>query len=91
MDLTPPPNGVGKGLPFEYTPDGIPDMVLDNERDAIEAIFSWKPSDNDIMQLLKSDYIPVRIRELQELSQSGCKLDFNDASQSYILSLKKGS
>lgn len=83
-------NGVGKGLPFEYTLDGIPEKILDNERDAVDAIFSGKPSDDEIMQLLKSDYIPVRIRELQELSQSGYKLDFNDASQSYILSLKKG-
>lgn len=76
--------GIANGKPFEYTLNGIPTDVLDSEHNAIEAIFSGK-SEADIKKILKSDKIPVRLKELQVLQQAGYKLSFDDVNNSYIL------
>ena len=77
-------NGIAKGLPFEYTLNGVPDEIIDNEHEAIEAIFSGK-SDNEIKKILKSKNMPIRMRELKELQKAGYELSFDDVQNSYVL------
>jgi hypothetical protein len=76
--------GIGKGLPFEYTLNGIPLDVIDNERAAINAIFSGQ-TEKEIKQELMSEYLPVRIRELQELKEAGFTANFDEINNSYII------
>ena len=77
-------NGVGKGLTFEYTLDGILSKDIVNERAAIKAIFSDQ-TEEIIKKKLKSDYLPVRMRELQELKNAGFELTFDEMNNSYTL------
>ena len=76
--------GIGKGLPFEYTLNGILAKDIGNERAAIKAIFSDQ-TEEIIKRKLKSDYLPVRMRELQELKNAGFDLVFNEIDNSYSL------
>jgi hypothetical protein len=76
--------GVGKGLPFEYTLNGILAKDIGNERAAIKAIFSDQ-TEETIKRKLKSDYLPVRMRELQELKNAGFDLTFDEMNNSYSL------
>ena len=76
--------GIAKGLPFEYTLDGIPAKDIVNERAAIKAIFSGQ-TEEIIKKKLRSDYLPVRLRELQELKNAGFDLTFDEINNSYIL------
>jgi len=78
--------GIDKGLPFEYTLNGIPATIIDNEHDAVQAIFSGQ-ADAEIMRILESNYIPIRMKELQELQKAGYELAFDEAANSYILVL----
>lgn len=77
-------NGIEKSLPFEYTLNGVPDEIIENEHKAIDAIFAGK-SDSEIKQILKAKNVPIRMKELQELKKAGYELSFDDASNSYIL------
>jgi hypothetical protein len=76
--------GIGKGLPFEYTLNGVPLDVLDNERAAIKAIFSGL-TEKEIKQELMSDYLPVRMKELLELKKGGFTAIFDEMNNSYII------
>ena len=77
---------IDKGLPVEYTLNGIPATIIDNERAAVGAIFSSK-TDAEIMRILKLDYMPIRMKELQELQKAGYELAFDETTNSYILSM----
>ena len=81
--------GINKELPFEYTLNGVPTMKIDRERDAIEAIFSDNPTNEEIMELLRSDYMPIRVMELQELQKAGYEFIFDEINNSYIFTLRK--
>jgi hypothetical protein len=78
--------GIAKGLPFEYTLNDIPIDDIAKEKTAVRAIFSGK-TDEVIKQILRSDYMPVRMKELQELQQAGYDLTFDEVTNSYILIL----
>jgi hypothetical protein len=75
---------IDKGLPIEYSLNGLGTKLTDNEHAAIDAIFSGK-SDGEIMEKLDSDYIPIRMKELQELKIAGYELSFDETTDSYIL------
>lgn len=78
--------GIDKGLPFEYTLNGISPNILNNEHAAIQAIFSGK-ADEEIMRALQSTYLPIRMKELQELQKAGYEFTFDEVANSYILIL----
>jgi len=75
--------GIDKGLPFEYTLNGIPADNITQESAAIRAIFSGK-SDAEIMDILQSEYMPIRMKELQELQKAGYEFTFDNVNKSYI-------
>jgi hypothetical protein len=76
--------GIDKGLPFEYTLNGIPTDKILNEGRAVEAIFAGA-TDEEIMRILRSDYVPVRMKELKELQKAEYKITFDDVNNSFIL------
>ena len=78
--------GINKGLPFEYTLNGVPTESAMTELTAVQAIFSGKP-DKEIMRILKSDYLPIRMKELQELQKAGYEFVFDEINNSYIFTL----
>jgi hypothetical protein len=78
--------GIDKGLPFEYTLDGVPSRDVLNEQNAIQLIFSGK-TDEEIKRALRLDYIPVRMKELQELQKADYMFVFDEISNSFIISL----
>jgi hypothetical protein len=78
--------GIDKGLPFEYTLNGVPSNILDNEHAAVEAIFSGQ-SEAEIREVLELEYMPIRMKELQELQKVGYELTFDEVTNSYILML----
>ncbi len=78
--------GIDKGLPFEYSLNGIPTDNILKEQVAVRAIFSGKP-DAEIMDILQSKYMPIRMKELQELQKAGYEFTFDKATNSYILIL----
>ena len=75
--------GIRKGQPFEYTLNGVPDTLLESDQAAIRAIFSGKTSDQ-ITDIFDGGYIPVRIREIQELQKAGYRYTFDEIKNSYI-------
>ena len=77
-------NGIAKGLPFEYTLNGIPTDAITQESAAVRAIFSGR-SDTEIMDILQTDYLSVRIKELQELQKAGYEFTFDNVNKSFIL------
>ena len=76
--------GIAKGKPFEYTLNGIPNNTIDNEIEAVEAIFSGK-TEAQIKEILESKNMPIRMRELQELHKAGYEFTFDSVNNSYIL------
>jgi len=76
--------GIAKGKPFEYTLNGIPVDAISKEQAALRAIFSGK-SDTEVMDILELEYVPIRIKELQELKKAGYEYTFDNVSKSYIL------
>jgi hypothetical protein len=79
-------SGIAKGKPFEYTLNGIPSDSFIKEGDAVEAIFAGA-TDAEIMRVLRSDYLPIRMKELKELQKAGYQYVFDEATNSYILTL----
>jgi hypothetical protein len=78
--------GIAKGLPFEYTLNDIKPTKIADEKKAIEALFAGA-TDTEIMKLLKSNYMPVRMKELQELLKAGYDFSFDQATSSYVFIL----
>jgi hypothetical protein len=77
-------NGIDKGLPFEYTLEGIPVKDVLQEKEAVELIFAGK-TDTEIMKELEIEYISIRWRELRELQNAGYNFMFDEANNSFIL------
>jgi hypothetical protein len=77
-------SGIDKNLPFEYSLNGIPEDKINKEMQALEAVFSGA-TNTQIMNILKTDYVPVRIKELQTLQKAGYELTFDEITNSYIL------
>jgi hypothetical protein len=75
--------GINKGLPFEYTLNGVPSDTVSKELTALQALFSGK-TDDQIMRILKTDYMPIRMKELQELQKAGYEFTFDRLNNSYI-------
>ena len=76
-------NGIEKGLPFEYTLRGIDLDNLDAEKNAIEAI--WKGANEiEIKSLLQTDYLPVRMKELKTLYESGYQISYDSIVDTFI-------
>ncbi len=78
--------GIDKGLPFEYTLEGIPADNILKEQNAVQLIFSGA-TDSEIKQALRLDYLPVRMKELQELKNVGYDFVFDEIANTFILSL----
>ena len=76
-------SGIEKGLPFEYTLDGIELDNLDSEKSAVEAIWTGA-STAEITSLLKSDYLPVRMKELKVLYEAGYQVSFDITRDTFI-------
>jgi hypothetical protein len=76
--------GINNGLPFEYTLNGVPVDTINKEQAAVRAIFSGK-SDAEIMDILQLDYMPIRMKEIQELEKAGYEFTFDKVSNSYVL------
>jgi hypothetical protein len=79
-------NGIDKGLPFEYTLEGIPANNILKEKNAVQLIFSGA-TDTELKQVLKLDYVPVRVKELQELQRAGYQFVFDEINNSFIVGL----
>ena len=77
--------GIDKGLPFEYTLNGIPIDKIDTEVAVVEAIFSGA-TEKELIGLLRVDELPVRIKEIQELQKAGYEYLFDELTNSFILS-----
>ncbi len=77
---------IDKGLPFEYTLEGIPAKDILNEQSAVQIVFSGG-SNLEIMQALNLKYVPIRIKELQELENAGYKFVFDETGNSFIFDL----
>ena len=75
--------GISKGLPFEYS-YGIPVEKIETEQQAIEAIFSGA-TNSEVIDILKTDYLPVRIKEIQELQKAGYEFTFDEITNSFFL------
>jgi hypothetical protein len=79
--------GVEKGLPFEYTLEGLPYDKVELDESAIEKI--WEGGENtdeiyaNIKYALGVDKIPVRLRELVELYSAGYTYSFDATTNSY--------
>lgn len=77
-------NGIDKGLPFEYTLNGIPTKNNLDEGNAVEAIFAGA-TDAEIKDILKVKSVPIRMKELMELKKAGYQYVFDESKNSYIL------
>jgi hypothetical protein len=77
-------NGIAKGLPFEYTLNGVSAEKILNEETAVDAIFAGA-TDEEIMDILDLEYMPIRMKELQELQKAEYGFTFDNVSNSYIL------
>jgi hypothetical protein len=82
-------NGIAKGLPFEYTLNGIKPDDIELETDAIEKI--WESGDDidtiyaNVKEALDSDYVPIRMKELIELRSAGYTYSFDEVTNSFVL------
>ena len=78
--------GVAKGLPFEYSLNGVLAKDKNNEFYAVQKLFSGA-TDEQIMKALGTGYLPVRARELQVMKEAGYDFLFDESTNSYILTL----
>jgi hypothetical protein len=77
---------IDKGLPIEYALNGIPVKDIAKESNAVEAIFAGA-TNKELMETLELDYLPIRMKELQELQKAGYEFAFDETTSSYILSM----
>jgi hypothetical protein len=80
-------NGIDKGLPFEYTLEGIPSDNIFMEKEVVNLIFSGA-SDAEIKSALRVNKLSIRWQELKELQQAGYEFTFDEAKDSFIFSAK---
>jgi hypothetical protein len=76
-------NGIDKGLPFEYTLNGIPNDRLGKEGEAVEALFAGA-TDQEIKRILGVKDMPVRMKELKELQKAEYQYVFDEITNSFI-------
>ncbi len=78
-----------KGLPFEYTLNGLPPDKLEFEEYAIEKIWEGGSSKeiiyDNVKESLGISIIPIRVKELVELYSAGYVYSFDSITNSYIL------
>jgi hypothetical protein len=77
--------GIDRGIPFEYSLNGVPADDIFKEQTAVQLIFSGE-TNAEIMQTLNLNYIPIRMKELQELQKAGYKFVYDEMNASFILS-----
>ena len=81
--------GIDKGLPFEYSFNGLSSDKLEFEEYAIEKIWEgWTSKEmiyTNVKESLGIDYVPVRVKELVELYSVGYIYSFDSITNSYIL------
>jgi hypothetical protein len=78
--------GIDKGLPFEYTFDGVPTKDIPIEKEVVEMIFEGA-TEEEILRELDLSYFSVRWRELQELERAGYNFIFDAKNNSVIFDL----
>jgi len=78
--------GIDKGLPFEYTFEGVPIKDISQEKEVVELIFEGA-TDIEIMDELGISYISIRWKELRELQDAGYEMVFDAANNSFIFCL----
>lgn len=78
--------GIDKGLPFEYTLEGVPADDILKEKIAVQLLFS-DASEMEIKAALGVNNISVRWQELSELQKAGYEFVFDEINNSFILSL----
>lgn len=81
--------GIDKGLPFEYSLNGLPSGKIDLEEYAIEKIWEGGASREiiyaNIEDALGDGYTPIRLKELVELYYAGYVYSFDSIANSYVL------
>jgi hypothetical protein len=77
--------GIAKGLPINFTLEGIPVKEIETEKKVVDLIFSGT-TDLEIMSALGIEKLAIRWQELIELQKAGYKLVSN-LDNSYIFSL----
>ena len=75
---------IDQGLPIEYTLNGIKPDEVNKEIDVIAAIWNGA-TDVEIMDALKLDYMPGRMKELKVLYEADYQISFDITTDSYIL------
>ena len=78
--------GINKGLPFEYSLNGIAIKDMTTEINTVEAVFSGA-TNSELLETLGNNNIPIRIRELQVLYDAGYRYSFDELTNSFILYL----
>ncbi|MBP6209774.1 MAG: Ig-like domain repeat protein [Anaerolineales bacterium] len=79
-------NGIKKGLPFEYSFEGIQIKDENTELLAIQLIFSGETNE-EIMTTLNLNYIPIRMKEIRELEEAGYDFAYDDVTKSFIFTM----
>jgi len=78
--------GIDKGLPFEYTLEGVPSDDVFKEKNLVQLIFSGA-SDAEIKSTAGVNKLAIRWQELKELQKAGYEFVFDEINNSFVLSL----
>ena len=79
--------GIAKGLPIEFTLEGVPLKEIETEKRAVELIFSGA-TDSEIMADLEVEKIAIRWQELRELKNAGYEFAIDEINNSFVLNLR---
>jgi hypothetical protein len=79
-------SGIARGVPFEYTLEGIPSDDVFVESQAVQMIFSGA-SDSEIKAALGTNRLAIRWQELKELQNAGYEFVFDEINNSFIFSI----
>jgi hypothetical protein len=79
-------SGIDKGIPFEYTLEGVPADDVFKEKNVVQLIFSGA-SDAEIKSTMGANKLAIRWQELKELQKAGYEFVFDEIHNSFILSL----
>jgi hypothetical protein len=70
-------SGIDKGLPFEYTLEGVPADDVFKEKNVVQLIFSGA-SDAEIKSTAGVNKLAIRWQELKELQKAGYEFVFDE-------------